>query len=168
MPAQIDPELSRQIEAGKPGPFGVTIEFAEPLGGGELAALGVSPDGRQAVGWLNPHEIRALAQLPQALSIRLAPELGAPPPQPKGAPKTGLRLASALRDSSDDVFDVIVTFQRNPGPLPEFPGLTVHGNMGDGRLDREAIARLAAMDSVVSIETQQKFAAILPRIRPAS
>ena len=66
--------------------------------------------------------------------------------------KLNLALQSAMRESEAQAFDVIVSFRRPPGEVPEAPALSVHGKMGDGRLDRQAIERLAARDDVLSIE----------------
>ncbi len=44
----------------------------------------------------------------------------------------------------------------------------MRGSVGHGRLDRGAIERLAAMDSVASIEMAPQFAPAVPKVRPAS
>jgi len=75
--------------------------------------------------------------------------------------KIDAELRFALDRSTEGEFDVVVTFTRDPGPLPRFPGLSVYRNMADGRLGRGEILELAARDDVLSIGAEPQ-----ERLRP--
>ena len=73
--------------------------------------------------------------------------------------KIDAELRFAMDRREQDEFDVVVTFRDQPGPLPQFPGLAVYGDMADGRLGRDQILDLAGRDDVLSIgaEPQEKL-----------
>ena len=156
MPANIDPALQEKLNAGV-DPLAVEIEFSQPPSARELQTLGLQTDGKIAWGRLSREKILAIASLQQTRVIRLSSRSvpTSPPVQPSS--RVGPRLQQALKDPERKTFDVIVTFRRPSPALPPIPGLTVHRDMGNGRLSREAVSKLAEQDDVVSIELSPEF-----------
>ena len=73
-----------------------------------------------------------------------------------------------MEEQDRDEFDVIVTFHGPPQRLGEIEGLSIHHDVGFGRLSREAILRLAASDEVVSIALEPKDMPMPSELPPGS
>lgn len=135
----------------------VEIEFSQTPSAKELQTLGLQTDGKIAWGRISREKILAIASLPQTRTIRLSDRsVAASPPVPSES-KLGPRLQQALKDVGRKSFDVIVTFRRSAPSLSPIEGLSVHLDMGNGRLSREAVLKLANEDDVVSIELSPEF-----------
>ena len=156
MPASIDPAVQEKLNSGV-DLIAVEIEFSEAPSEKELQASGLRAEGKVAWGKLSREKILAIASLPQTRIIRLSSRSVTPAPSAQPGSKVGPRLQQALKDVERKTFDVIVTFRRPSPSLPPIPGLSIHLDMGNGRLSREAISTLAKQDDVLSIELSPEF-----------
>ena len=156
MSTKIDPALQEKLSAGI-DPLTVEIEFSQLPSAKELQALGLQTDGKIAWGRVSREKILAIASLTQTRTIRLSDRLVAPSPSVAPDSRLGPRLQQALNDAERKTFDVIVTFRGTSPSLPPIEGLAVHLDMGNGRLSREAVLKLAEQDDVVSIELSPEY-----------
>lgn len=178
--SKLHPDLEQATAAGRRGPFAVRVTFTEAPAADDLAALGLVSAGPLAArGRLTAGAMTALAKLPQVSSIEPDPQAdaagegqtgeesgsgGAAPPPERGGTSSPIatQLAEAMRRSPGGAFDVLVTFRRPPQPPPDVPGLYVSGDVGQGRLDCQAIERLAAREDVLAISEEPEDVPFAP------
>ncbi|HKF20729.1 MAG TPA: hypothetical protein VKE93_04125 [Candidatus Angelobacter sp.] len=151
MPEKVDPKILAKLKAGQES-LNVEVQFSEPPPSGQLESMGLEQEGSLAWGVLNRERIEAFAKIAQVVSIRLSNRPVASRAAVTPESRIGPHLQLALSHSDRQIFDIVVSFRRPQKSTPPIEGLSVHLDMGDGRLTREAIARLAGNDEVVRIE----------------
>lgn len=151
MSGKIDPAILAQLQSGQES-LNVEVRFSQPPPPGQLQAMGLKQEGTLAWGTLSRERIQALGQVDQVISIRPSGRPVEPrAPVPRDS-RLGPQLQVALRHQDRDIFDVVVSFRRVQKSAPPIEGLSVHLDMGNGRLSRQAIAQLAENDDVLRIE----------------
>jgi len=154
---KIDPELTRELDAGAAGPFQLLVTFQAAPAAGELLSLGLQGEGEQAFGVLDAAAVRALAARPDVTSIVRVPAPSAGPPGPSGPPhsKLDLRLSELLAGQPEGSLGVLVRFHRTP-PREELLALGLAAEPGStiaaGQLEPRRILALAGRDDVAAIE----------------
>jgi hypothetical protein len=151
MAAKVDPEVLTKLKSGQEA-LNVEVQFSEPPLTGQVEAMGLKQEGNLAWGMLNRERIEALAKIGQVVSIRLSKRPVAPKAAVPRESRIGRELQLAMERKDRQVFDVVVSFRRPQKSAPPIEGLSVHLDMGNGRLTRESITRLADNDEVLRIE----------------
>lgn len=151
MASKIDPAVLARLKSGQDS-LNVEVQFSEPPPAGQVEAMGLKREGNLAWGTLNKERIEGLASVPQVVSVRLSKRPAEPRAVVPRESRIGRELQLAMEHKDRQVFDVVVSFRRPQKSTPPIEGLSVHLDMGDGRLTREGIARLADNDEVLRIE----------------
>lgn len=151
MSQKIDPAVLAQLKSGQES-VNVEVQFSQPPPPAQLQAMGLKQEGALAWGVLSRGKIEALGSIDQVVSIRLSERPVEPrAPVPRES-RLGPELQLALRHADRQMFDVVVSFRRPQKSAPPIEGLSVHLDMGNGWLSRQAIAQLAENDEVLRIE----------------
>lgn len=151
MSGKIDPAVLAQLNSGQES-LNVEVRFSQAPPPAQLQALGLKQEGTLAWGLLSREKIEALGTIDQVVSIRLSKRpVEARPAVPRES-RLGPELRLALQHAERDKFDVVVSFRRPQKSAPPIEGLSVHLDMGNGWLSRQAIAELAENDEVLRIE----------------
>ena len=153
MSAEIDPALADKLRRRPTAPIEVELEFTQAPPAGQLETLGLESEGLIAWGPLTTEKIEAIASIPQVKAIRLSrrPTRASPSGSPQS--RIGMKLRLEMEDRNQREFNVTVVFRAPLAPGSEIAGLSIHEDMGSGRLTREQITALAARDDVLSIES---------------
>lgn len=151
MSGKIDPAVLAQLTSGQES-LNVEVRFFQPPPPAQLQAMGLKHEGTVAWGVLSRERIEALGTVDQVVSIRLSDRPVEPRPAVPRELRLGPELRLALQHRDRDMFDVVVSFRRPQKSTPPIEGLSVHLDMGNGWLSRQAIAELAENDEVLRIE----------------